>query len=56
MSYYNQILGEFSSLGFSEGSNLTERELYKALDDICMKNAGIRQFDRTVGEEIWGES
>ena len=56
MSNYNKILQQFTRLGLSEGSSLSEAELKRALDQIASLNAKLPEFNAEVAEELWGET
>ncbi len=53
---YRNILAQFSPLGYNENSTLSQPQLKKALDTICDRNAGIREFNLEVAEELWNET
>lgn len=55
MSNYTKILSQFTRMGYTENTTLNEADLKRVLDDICYKNANIREFDPEVAEELWSE-
>lgn len=56
MANYAKILQSFTKTGFNENSTLTEVDMKRALDQICLKNAGLREFSPDVAEELWSET
>ena len=48
MSNYNKILQQFTRLGLSEGSSLSEAEMKRALDEIASRNARLPEFQGEV--------
>ena len=56
MSNTSKILQQFQKLNLTENSNLSQSELKRALDQICLRNAGMREFNDDVAEELWSEA
>lgn len=56
MSNTSKIMQQFTKLALNENSNLTETEMKRTLDEICLRNAGMREFNHEVAEELWSEA
>ena len=46
---------QFARLNLKENSTLTETQIKRTLDEICLKNANLREFNHEVAEELWSE-
>lgn len=55
MSQRNQVVAAFNKIGISENDAISETELIRALDNLARMN-GLTQYDRSVAEELWGET
>jgi hypothetical protein len=56
MSNTSKIMQQFTRLNLNENSNLSETEMKRTLDEICLRNAGMREFNHEVAEELWSEA
>lgn len=55
MSNTSKIMQQFARLNLKENSTLTETQIKRTLDEICLKNANLREFNHEVAEELWSE-